>query len=136
MHSELYGLLGNETVTFGAAQSPALSVIGPNKSIPQGLSETHLRVSLLPLEQNQIIVSGPGAIAQWLWQISVYNLPNKGAYNALVLVDAITAMYPLNRKLVGAQHEYKVVRPADAIPPVESDGWYFTPVQTRLQTIT
>lgn len=108
----------------------------PNKSIDRDTVAEYLSFSLLPTRGSNILVKTGGGIQVWLLSVNVYIRENANESAAVDMVDALKAAFPAAHEFSGALKTYQITENPRTHPPGDSDGWYFIPVQFRIQTLT
>ena len=119
---------------FGIAEGIAIE--HPNTSLDTDQLDEYLRLIVTPLDPTRLTICGTGVVLDWVLQVSVYVRDNTGEVNALKYVDKLKVLLPVLTELLGSSYTYKVIRVGRTIPPVPTDrGWFFIPVQFRIQAI-
>ena len=133
MEAELRNLYYQSIRDFGASES--IAVAYPNKPFDNSKLVEYLRVNTLPTEPRVRGIKNGWSIYVWLLQVAIYVKDGIGEVKPLAVADKLELHLPYNTKLVGDEHEFTVISPPTPLPPVPTDGWFFIPVQFRIQAI-
>lgn len=107
-----------------------------NYTVGDKPSDNYLMFDILRVEPEQITVCGGGARYQWIAQLTIAIRDNTGVNKINDFIDLVRAQMPVARQLTSGSHTFKVVKPANAAPPITGDGWYKVPVSIRLNTLS
>lgn len=140
--TELYRLLNLHVKEFGTAEG--LPVVWPNIEPETKHTTQHLIVRILPITPAPHTVC-LDAVYEWILQVDVRIRDGKNLLNGVLTggdspatetIKKLIAHIPPLYIFAGADREYRVVRPAEPKPPLQTDGWYSIPVDFRIQTVT
>lgn len=132
VEAEIRSLLYVSVNAFADAEG--LPVVWPNTRFDAQAHTNYLRAAVLPVTPRLLTVCDGGSVYDWILQINIYVPDGVGELVAQRYADKLRDTYPVGFELVG-NHRYRVIEPAHVAPPVPVEGWYFTPVQHRFQTI-
>lgn len=141
VETELRIAFYDAVIAFGADQS--LKIADPNvpfnpndaSDLPAG-DKHYLRTSVLPIPLEHVGVNNDEARYLWIGQISVYARDGIGELAPLRIAQLLRAAYPRFYEFAGSTLKFRVERTGDIKPPVSRGGWFFFPVQFRIQTFT
>jgi hypothetical protein len=92
----------------------------------------HIRVSVLPTAPQKISLCGSGSRHTWIVQCGVYVRAGVGMIKAAEYIDQLRAAMPYRAEIGDG---FFVSTDGEAMPPIAVDGWFFIPVQFRLQKV-
>lgn len=118
------------------AQAEGLPIFAPNTAKEEKPKDTHLRISILPVTPAVISITKGCSVYEWVLQVNIYVRDDEGDAVPSNLIGKLRAAFPYAHKFAGANHSFQVFKPANARPPVPVDGWYLTPIQFRIRTIS
>ena len=131
--AELYSLVSAHLAPI--AQAMGVKVYDPFRALPTD-DKAHWRLTFLPTEPDVLELCNGGSRYQWIAQVSIYLRDGNGAGVFLPHIKAISDAFPFNTRLSAHSFNFQTTKPPYASALVAgANGWFFRPVNLRLQLI-
>lgn len=116
------------------ADAEAMPVVYPNLTLKKSLDDDHFRLNVLDTDPVPYIVTG-GSINTLILQVGIYTREGSGTVKTNRILKSLRAAFKMGTifKIDGMQ--FTCMSDIFKGPSMQSDAWYFVPVQIRFSLI-